>query len=54
MPAETHVEQGPIGRDEVLGIVKDQLAGLYFGEIEYVIDQTEQGMPRVICSVNIY
>ncbi len=26
MPAETHVEQGPIGRDEVLTLVKDRLA----------------------------
>ena len=28
MPAETHVEQGPLGRDEVLAIVKDQLADI--------------------------
>ena len=28
MPAETHVEQGPIRREEVLGIVKDQLADI--------------------------
>lgn len=26
MPAETHVEQGPIGRDEVITLVKDRLA----------------------------
>ncbi len=26
MPAETHVEQGPIGRDEVVALVKDRLA----------------------------
>ncbi len=26
MPAETHVEQGPIGRDEVIALVKDRLA----------------------------
>ena len=26
MPAETHVEQSPIGRDEVLKIVRDRLA----------------------------
>jgi acyl carrier protein len=28
VPAETHVEQGPISREEVLGIVKDQLADI--------------------------
>ena len=28
MPAETHVEQGPIGRDEILTIVKDLLADI--------------------------
>ncbi len=28
MPAETHVEQGPIGRDEVLAIVRDRLADI--------------------------
>jgi len=26
MPAETHLEQGPLGRDEVLDIVRDRLA----------------------------
>jgi len=26
VPAETHVEQGPIGRDEVITLVKDRLA----------------------------
>ncbi len=26
MPAETHVEQNPLGRDEILGIVRDRLA----------------------------
>ncbi|MGI9604946.1 MAG: acyl carrier protein [Acidimicrobiales bacterium] len=26
MPAETHVEQSPIGRDEILTIVRDRLA----------------------------
>ncbi|MGZ0219905.1 MAG: acyl carrier protein [Actinobacteria bacterium] len=26
MPAETHVEQGPIGRDEIVTLVKDRLA----------------------------
>jgi acyl carrier protein len=26
MPAETHVEQGPIGPDDVLAIVRDRLA----------------------------
>jgi len=26
MPAETHVEQGPIGRDDVLAIIRDRLA----------------------------
>ena len=28
MPAETHVEQGPIDRDEVFGIVRDRLADI--------------------------
>ncbi len=28
MPAETHVEQGPVGRDEVLAIVRDRLADI--------------------------
>ena len=28
MPAETHVEQGPIGRDEVFEIVRDRLADI--------------------------
>lgn len=28
MPAETHVEQGPIGRDEIVQIVRDQLADI--------------------------
>jgi acyl carrier protein len=28
VPAETHVEQGPIGRDEVLTIVRDRLADI--------------------------
>ncbi len=28
MPAETHVEQGPVSREEVLTIVKDQLADI--------------------------
>ena len=28
MPAETHVEQGPIGRDEILQIVRDRLADI--------------------------
>ena len=28
MPAETHVEQGPIGRDEVLQLVRDRLADI--------------------------
>ncbi len=28
MPAETHVEHTPFGRDEVLAIVKDQLADI--------------------------
>ncbi len=26
MPAETHVEQGPIGRDDVLAIIRERLA----------------------------
>ncbi len=26
MPAETHVEQNPIGRDEIVALVKDRLA----------------------------
>jgi acyl carrier protein len=28
MPAETHVEQGPLGRDEILRIVRDRLADI--------------------------
>ena len=28
MPAETHVEQGPIDRDEIFGIVRDRLADI--------------------------
>lgn len=28
MPAETHVEQGPLGRDEVLELIKDRLADI--------------------------
>ncbi len=28
MPAETHVEQGPIGRDEVLTIIRERLADI--------------------------
>jgi acyl carrier protein len=28
VPAETHVEQGPIDRDEVFGIVRDRLADI--------------------------
>ena len=28
MPAETHVEQGPIDREEVFGIVRDRLADI--------------------------
>jgi acyl carrier protein len=28
VPAETHVEQAPFGRDEILTIVKDQLADI--------------------------
>lgn len=28
MPAETHVEQGPIGRDEVFEIIRDRLADI--------------------------
>ncbi|BAN02180.1 acyl carrier protein [Ilumatobacter coccineus] len=28
MPAETHVEQGPLGRDEILQIVRDRLADI--------------------------
>jgi acyl carrier protein len=26
MPAETHVEQGPLGPDEILGLIRDRLA----------------------------
>jgi acyl carrier protein len=26
MPAETHVEQGPLGRDDVLAIIRERLA----------------------------
>ncbi|MET0913735.1 MAG: phosphopantetheine-binding protein [Acidimicrobiales bacterium] len=28
MPAETHVEQGPIGRPEVLELIRDRLADI--------------------------
>ncbi len=28
MPAETHVEQGPMGRDEVLELIRDRLADI--------------------------
>jgi acyl carrier protein len=28
LPAETHVEQGPIGRDEVVQLVRDRLADI--------------------------
>jgi acyl carrier protein len=28
MPAETHVEQGPLGRDEIFQIVRDRLADI--------------------------
>lgn len=28
MPAETHVEHGPIGRDEVFEIIRDRLADI--------------------------
>jgi len=28
VPAETHVEQGPIGRDEIFEIVRDRLADI--------------------------
>ena len=28
MPAETHVEQSPLGRDEILEIVRDRLADI--------------------------
>jgi acyl carrier protein len=28
VPAETHVQQGPIGRDEVLQLIRDRLADI--------------------------
>jgi acyl carrier protein len=28
LPAETHVEQGPMGRDEVLALVRERLADI--------------------------
>ncbi|KAA0234712.1 MAG: Acyl carrier protein [Acidimicrobiales bacterium] len=28
MPAETHTEQGPLGRDEVLDLIRDRLADI--------------------------
>ncbi|MCP3853411.1 MAG: acyl carrier protein [Actinomycetia bacterium] len=28
MPAETHVEQGPMSRDEIVNLVKDRLADI--------------------------
>ena len=28
MPAETHVEQGPLGRDEIFELIRDRLADI--------------------------
>ena len=28
MPAETHVEQGPLDREEIFGIIRDSLADI--------------------------
>jgi acyl carrier protein len=28
VPAETHVEKGPLGREEVFGLIRDQLADI--------------------------
>ena len=28
MPAETHVEQGPVGRDEIFELIRDRLADI--------------------------
>ena len=35
MPAETHVEQGPLGRDEIFEIVRDRLADILEIEPEH-------------------
>ena len=37
MPAETHVEQGPMSRQEVFELIRDRLADIL--EIEPSVDQ---------------
>lgn len=39
MPAETHVEQGPMGRPEVLELIKDRLADI----LEIEPNQIQEG-----------
>jgi len=39
VPAETHVEQGPVSRDEILEIVKDRLADI----LEVEPDSIQEG-----------
>ena len=51
MPAETHVEQGPVSRDEVLTIVKDQLADIYGSSAILKTGQTER---RVSTPTELY
>ena len=36
MPAETHVEQGPLGREEIFEIVRDRLADILEANLERV------------------
>ncbi len=39
MPAETHVEQGPMGRNEVLELIRDRLADI----LEIEPNQIQEG-----------
>lgn len=39
MPAETHVERGPMGRDQVLELIRNQLADI----LEIEPDQIQEG-----------
>ena len=39
MPAETHVEQGPMGRQEVLDLIRDRLADI----LEIEPNQIQEG-----------
>jgi acyl carrier protein len=38
VPAETHVEHGPLGRDEILEIVRDRLADILEIEPDTITD----------------